>query len=335
MKVLIIGGTAFMGPLVTRKLADSGHDITLFHRGNTNTKLPEGVREIFGDRNRLADYADELKKIQPDVVLDMMLLIEKNARELVNIMSGSTGRIVAISSCDVYKNYGLLRGTETGPALTNRINENSPLRENLYPYRDAVPDENHPLFNYDKILVERIILSKSITPGTILRLPVVYGPNDKQHRFYEYIKRMEDNRPAVFLGNHQAKFKITRGYCENCAEAIFKAILNDSAAGRIYNVGEPDAPTEHEWIERISRILEWQGKIVVLQEDKLPDHLKTDLHWENHLIIDTTRIREELGYTEIVSREEALNRTVEWERANPPEHVDIESKYPDEDKALE
>jgi nucleoside-diphosphate-sugar epimerase len=37
-------------------------------------------------------------------------------------------------------------------------------------------------------------------PGTVLRLPTVYGPGDYQHRLFEYLKRMDDGRPAILLG---------------------------------------------------------------------------------------------------------------------------------------
>ncbi len=50
MRVLIIGGTNFMGPLVVQSLHSQGHAVAVFHRGKTTTTLPEGVQEILGDR---------------------------------------------------------------------------------------------------------------------------------------------------------------------------------------------------------------------------------------------------------------------------------------------
>ena len=69
--------------------------------------------------------------------------------------------------------------------------------------------------------------------------------------------------------------------------------------------------------------------------DLLPAGMRSGLNADQHLIYDTSRLREELGYEEPVSREEALIRTVSWERAHPPEEVDPERfDYAAEDAVL-
>lgn len=334
MRILIIGGTRFMGPHVARKLAAEGHDVIVFHRGITSAKLPDNVTEIIGDRNNLKDFSKEFEKLKPDVVLDMILLTESQAIELVEVMSGIAVRLVIASSCDVYRNYNMLRGEELDSNPIEKITEDSPLREKLYPYRKEVRDENNILYYYDKILIERIVMSNANLPATVLRLPMVYGPGDYQHRFYGYIKRMIDDRPAIIIDESQAKWRITRGYCENCADAICLAITNEKASGRIYSVGEPQALPEKEWISKIADTMGWAGKIIGLPKDKLPEHLKEDLRWQYHLDVDTSRIRKELGFTEKITREEALKHTIEWERDNPPDKGFDDSEYGAEDKVL-
>ncbi|MFM9735660.1 NAD-dependent epimerase/dehydratase family protein, partial [Streptomyces niveiscabiei] len=89
-------------------------------------------------------------------------------------------------------------------------------------------------------------------PGTVLRLPMVYGPGDRQHRLWSYLKRMDDRRPAILMGATQARWRTTRGYVENVAAAIALAVTDDRAAGRIYNVAELDAPEEAEWAQQIA-----------------------------------------------------------------------------------
>ncbi|UCC78447.1 MAG: NAD-dependent epimerase/dehydratase family protein [Candidatus Zixiibacteriota bacterium] len=333
MKILIIGGTRFMGPHVARRLSAEGYDVTVFHRGTTIAGFPNSVGEILGDRNNLRDFLKEFEKLKPDVILDMILLTESQAKELVEVMSGIAGRLVVASSCDVYRNYNMLRGEELDSNPVERLTEDSPLRAKLYPYRKDVPDENNILHNYDKILVERAVMSDPNLPATVLRLPMVYGPGDYQHRFYGYIKRMIDNRPAILIDENQAKWRITRGYVENCAEAIYLAIMNEKAAGRIYNVGEPQALPEKEWIEKLAEIMGWGGKIIYTPKDKLPDHLKGDEYWQYHLDVDTSRIRKDLGFIEKIDREEALRQTIEWERNNPPAKGIDDSEYKAEDEA--
>jgi nucleoside-diphosphate-sugar epimerase len=58
----------------------------------------------------------------------------------------------------------------------------------------------------------------------VVRLPAVYGPGDKQHRLLPYVRRMDDERPAVLLTTDQAGWRWTRGYVVNVAAAIALAV---------------------------------------------------------------------------------------------------------------
>src|SRR6266566_6641113 len=106
MRILVIGGTNFMGPLVVRTLNEQGHEVTVFHRGQTRTDLPQGVQELLGDRRPLAGSAVELQRIAPEVVLDMIPATEQDALEVMSIFNGVARRVVAISSQDVYRAFG-------------------------------------------------------------------------------------------------------------------------------------------------------------------------------------------------------------------------------------
>jgi nucleoside-diphosphate-sugar epimerase len=235
-------------------------------------------------------------------------------------------RVVAISSGDVYRAYGRLLRTEPGPLEPVPLSEDAPLRERLYPYRgETAREPDDPMRwadDYEKILVERVVMSDPELPGTVLRLPMVYGPEDGQHRLFGYLKRMDDGRPAILLGERLSRWRWTRGYVENIAAAVALAVSDQRAAGRVYNVGEAEALTELEWVRRVGAVAGWKGEVIVVPEDRLPGHLKMGLDTDQHLVISTSRIREELGYEEPVAREEALRRTVAWERDNPPEEID-------------
>jgi hypothetical protein len=72
-----------------------------------------------------------------------------------------------------------------------------------------------------------------------------------------------------------------------------------------------------------------------LPEDQLPSYLKAGINTAQHLVSDTSRIRAELAYTESLSQEEALRRTIAWERQNPPDEIDpTQFDYPGEDALL-
>jgi len=326
MRILVIGGTNFMGPLVVRSLSQQGHEITVFHRGQTQADLPKGVREIPGDRRPIANSAAELQHFAPEVVLDMIPAIEQDALEIMSVFTGVARRVVAISSQDVYRAFGRVNGKESGPVDTVPITEDSLLRENLYPYRGETPREQDDprrwQDDYDKILVERVVMSDPELPGTVLRLPMVYGPGDYQHRLFNYLKHMDDNRPAIPMDEAEARWRWTHGYVENVAEAIALAVTGERAAGRIYNVGEPFTFTMAEWVDKIGQAAGWQGRVVLVPRGRLPEPLRWGINAEQDIVVDSSRIRRELGYEERVSLDEALKRTIAWERSNPPKEID-------------
>jgi nucleoside-diphosphate-sugar epimerase len=337
MKILVIGGTSgFIGTRVIRKLVADGHEVAVFHRGQTNTDLPPGVRRILGDRQRLADFRAEFKRFAPQVVLDNYLRFEPEAVALMQTFRGLAERVVAVSSQDVYRTYGILWRREATEPNTTPIDEDAPLRSVLYPYRSIARDADDPKYNYDKIPVERVVMSDSNLTGTVLRLPAVYGEGDKQHRLFEYLKRMDDHRPVILLEQDEAQWRWTRGYVGNVADAVALAVTDERAANRIYNVGEENAPTVAEWVKAIGQAVGWHGDVLAIPKDNLPEHMKPLTGYEHDLAVDTKRIREELGYQEKVSKEEALLKTIDWERANPPTEIGPKQfDYAAEDAVIE
>ncbi len=59
MRILVIGGTNFIGPPLVHELVNNSHDVTLFHRGKTFDRRTDGVDSIIGNREQLADYSEK------------------------------------------------------------------------------------------------------------------------------------------------------------------------------------------------------------------------------------------------------------------------------------
>lgn len=335
MQILVIGGTGFTGMHVLRRLVEDGHNVAVFHRGQTETELPLVVQHIYGKREDLSTFVADFKKFAPDVVLDMIPYVEQDAFTLIDTFQGMTKRVVAISSMDVYAAYGRFMRSEAREPEQTPFDEDAPLRSNLYPYRKYAQSSDDLQYNYEKILVERVVMNDSKLPGTVLRLAKVYGFGDNQHLAFDYVKRMDDGRPAILLEERKAQWRWTRGYTENVAAAIVLAATNEQAADRIYNIGEADALTEAEWVRSIGHAADWDGEVVAAPGDILPKHLAEDYDYRHNLAANTSRIREELGYAEPISREEALKQTVAWERENPPRNINSEKfDYAAEEAAL-
>jgi nucleoside-diphosphate-sugar epimerase len=178
------------------------------------------------------------------------------------------------------------------------------------------------LYNYEKILVERVYLSDPELFGTVLRFPVVYGPGDYQHRLYPYLKRTDDGRQAIILEEGMSKLRWSKGYVEDMAAAVVLAINNEHSVGYIYNVAEAETLSETEWVRAIGNAGQWDGEVFKVQMGSLPEKMRSNINTDQQLVVDTNLIRQELGYRESVDRIEALRRMISWERINPPESID-------------
>jgi nucleoside-diphosphate-sugar epimerase len=123
---------------------------------------------------------------------------------------------------------------------------------------------------------------------------------------------MDDRRPAILLDEGLARWKCPRGYVDNVAAAIALAVVDDRATGQVFNVAEPVAFTEAEWVRWIGEVVGWQGKVVTMPRRRIP--VPYDI--EQNLDTDSGRLRRELGYHEAVGPRDALEQTIVWERTN-------------------
>jgi len=313
MRVLIIGGTNFLGPPLARRLLGAGHTVAVFHRGRTRADLPPDAEHILGDRHDLGTHAADFRRFRPGVVVDMIAFTEHDALGLVRTFRGLADRLVVISSADVYRAYGRFLGLEGGPAEPTPLSEDAPLRTALFPCRAQAQGPDDFFFTYDKIPVEGAAMGEPDLPGTVLRLPMVHGPGDPYRRLGAYVKRMDDGRRTIVLDEGMAHWKCPRGHVEDVAAAIALATVDERAAGRTYNVAEPVAYTEAEWVRRVGEAAGWTGRVLTAPTGRISLPFRV----EQSLDTDSGRIRRHLGFTEIVPSLEGLRRAVAWERANP------------------
>ena len=302
-------------------LQQQRHALAVFHRGTR--VLPAGLEEIRGDHNQLSASAQELRRFAPDVVIDFVISSGPQAENLMNIFRGSARRVVMLSSMDVYRAVGISHGTENGPLQEVPLTEESELRRRLHPYPAENMQHLRKIFawvtdDYDKIPAERAVMNDQKLPGTVLRLPMVYGPGDPLRRFYPVVKRILDGRRHIIFPETLAGWRSPRGYVENVGAAIALAAADDRATRRIYNVCEEPSFSELEWARMIAAEMQWDGDFVMLPVERTPRHLLQPGNAAQHWTASSARIRQELGYQEPVPIQEAIRRTINWERDNPP-----------------
>jgi nucleoside-diphosphate-sugar epimerase len=334
MRVLVIGGSGFIGRYVVAELAAGGHEVAVLGRGQ---RPPDAVALIAGDRKRLGDSRTAIASFAPEIVIDMIASSGATARALVDVVRGVARRTVVLSSMDVYRACAVLHGFEAGPLEPLPLTEGSALRtapQTYSPQQIAALQQIAGWLDaeYDKIAVERAVHELG---ATVLRLPMVYGPGDPLHRLRPMVKRIVDRRRAVLFPASLAGWRSSRGFVADVAHAIALAATHDAAEGRTYNVAELDAPSELEWARQIAGLMQWNGELAVLPDERTPGHLRVPGNLAQHWIADATLIRSELGYAERVDRSSALGASIAWEReslatAGSPPGFD----YAAEDSAL-
>ena len=320
----MLGGTGFVGPFIVKQLLELGCEVTVFHRGRREPELTAGAEHVHGEFARLQEHLPALTRRALDVVVDVNPGLAKSGHGVLHF-AGIARRGVVLTSMDVYRAMSVLWGVDAGPPQQMPVTEESELRS------QPSPDLGSNL-DFDNLDVERAVAARSDELAvTVLRCPVIYGPLDTQRRLQRYVRAMADARPAILLDSRLARLRLTRGYVENVAHAVVTAVADDRSAGRTYNAGEHDALSEAEWLRAVGAAFGWNGDVVVADQTALPAKLRVPLP-DQDLVADTSRIRHELGYAELVSRPEGLGRAIEWELAQQRDEPGPD--YSSEDAAL-
>ncbi len=217
MRILIIGGTRFLGRHIVEAARSQGHELTLFHRGQSNPRLFEGVEEVFGDRD------GEIEKLQGhwDAVVDTCGYFPRIVRQSVEHLRDRVGLYCFISTVSVY---------DEGESP---LKEESPvLRFETAPELEEITGESYGRF---KVLCEEEVQSGFGERALILRPGLIVGPHDPTDRFTYWIDR--------FLGSGEVLLPERRDQPIQLVDvrdlAQFTVRLLESGVGGTFNVTGP------------------------------------------------------------------------------------------------
>ncbi|CAH0533349.1 dTDP-glucose 4,6-dehydratase [Vibrio stylophorae] len=301
MKILILAGTGFIGAEVSKQLVNRGHDVTVFHRPN---KSNISYNEIHGDYNDKADLSRAINETMPDVIIHMRALCKENIKSLESALNNQKIKVIIISSCDVYKAYDILCNGLIENIIQTPLDENAEIRSSRFPYRGKIDSDF--AYDYDKVLVEETALSSHIIDPIILRLGMVYGPADYNRRFANIVSSMRNQDASIEIPSDLANMKFSKGYVENIAYGIVLA-TESKEHRKVYNLAERTSLSELQWHNLIAEKLDWHGSV------KLVNYKMNSMNFSQHFTIDSSKIRKELGYKEIVSLENGIEKTIQWE----------------------
>jgi nucleoside-diphosphate-sugar epimerase len=303
MKILIIGGTGFIGNQVTQMFVQNGHEVALFHRNKETSDTSLNTIEIIGTRDKILNYKNEFLSFKPDLVIDIIPYTAQDIWGLKMALKDVTENLLLLSSGDVYKVYDTFH-KNLSDIDNSPITETSELRNRLYPYKPEYIDKyDELLFNYDKIIVETMAQGKNFNT-CILRLPALFGKGDKQQKLSEYIIPMVTNQASIILSSKKANWIWTRSYVENIAYGIYLATINKKARNEIFNLGDINLK-EFDLVTKLKRLTDWKGEIII------KENISEPFNYEQNIIMDSSKIKQVLNYSAPINDELALLKTIQ------------------------
>ena len=183
MRILVIGGTRFVGKHFVEQAVARGHDVTLFHRGRTGMDLFPDLDHRIGDRD--TDLST-LAEGEWDATVDTCAYLPRQVHTLADILGDRGGHHLLVSSVSVY-------APPTGPG----IDEDAALIELDDPTAEVVTAETYGGL---KVLCERAAVERH-GPSTLLVRPTyVVGPDDYTRRFPGWVQRLARGGTVVAPG---------------------------------------------------------------------------------------------------------------------------------------
>jgi 2'-hydroxyisoflavone reductase len=186
MRILIMGGTRFVGRHITQAALGAGHEVTLFHRGRTGADLFPGAQHVLGDRDSGTDLA-QLSGGQWDATVDVNAYLPRQVRALAAVLNGRGGQQLFISTASVYK-------TPVAPGFS----EDAPLQELAEPFPGEVTNETYGGL---KVACERAAMELHGPGSAVIRPTYVIGPHDFSYRFTYWVSRIARGGEVLAPGN--------------------------------------------------------------------------------------------------------------------------------------
>lgn len=320
MRVLILGGTRFIGRRIALDLLARGDDVVVVHRGESEPAELSGCTHLHTPRAALGEVAARLRALRPDAVIDTRAMTRDDASAVLPHLPDA--HLVLLSSIDVYRAYELLlagRGGEPVP-----ITEESPVRSGRYPLRDLLPGLGE---HYDKLDVEPSYLARG---AAVLRLSMIYGEHDGQRREEFILRRVRAGRRRIPSGAGTSLD--TRCYVGDVSSAVLAALDHPAAAaGEVFNVGDPATGTVRDYALRILAAAGHEAELVTVPDAQVPDDLEATRSAAQHFLVDSRKAMTLLGWRP-TDPAQTIPVSVRWHLANPP--ADPDPDFSPDDRAL-
>jgi 2'-hydroxyisoflavone reductase len=249
MKVLVIGGTLFIGRLLVDELLKEGHEVAILHR-KPKHDFGRRVENLMADRNDADRVREVLSGRRFEVVFDNVYDFERGTtaaqvEATVRACGDRLSRYIFLSSVATY-----------GDGLNHK--ESDPL----------APDYHLDSYVRHKATTERMLFrmhSQSGLPVVTFRPPFVYGANTNYYREQFFWDRLRAGRPIIIPGDGHRLMQFA--YVNDLVLAMRKAMTEPRAVGEAFNIGDPKPLTQVELVEKLAKTANVEPALVRVPRD--------------------------------------------------------------------
>lgn len=224
LRILILGGTGFLGPSQVEYALARGHTLTLFNRGRTGPDLFPGVETLLGDRAE-ADYASLAGRTW-DAVIDNSANVANWVVDSVQVLKDAAGRYLFVSSISAHSDNSIIGMDENGPVFTEAN------------YQEAMASAAGAAFGPNKAQAERETFKAFGDRGIVVRPGLIVGPGDRSDRFTYWPVRIDRGGEVLAPGDGTDWAQIV----DVRDVARFMVHLVEQEASGTFNATGPEAP---------------------------------------------------------------------------------------------
>jgi nucleoside-diphosphate-sugar epimerase len=259
LKVLVIGGTRFLGHELVLRLLAASHEVTLFNRGRLGDPFGPRVERLRGDRTS-GDFARLLARRSFDAAVDFAAYLAEDGRGAVEVLADRVGHYVVVSTGQVY----LVR--EGCPLPARESDYEGPLK----PEPEDPYDRGQWEYGMGKRALEDVLAEawrERGFPSTRLRIPMVNGERDHFRRLERYLWRMLDGGPILLPDGGDRPTRHV--YSGSVVKAILAILGQTATFGQAYNLAQDETPTLRELLETTARLLGAPSRLVDVRSARL------------------------------------------------------------------
>ncbi|HTT72398.1 MAG TPA: NAD-dependent epimerase/dehydratase family protein, partial [Anaeromyxobacteraceae bacterium] len=255
MRVLVIGGTRFVGYLLVARLVAAGHRVTLLNRGTRGDPFGGRVERLLADRTQGA-FAEALSGRDFDAAVDFAAYTGEDGRGVVRVLGGRVGHYVMISSGQVY----LVRAPGPVPARAAREADfDGPV---MAPPASE-PDLGEWRYGMEKRACEEALeegFASLRFPATRLRIPMVNGERDPFRRLESYLWRLLDGGPVLLPAFGPARTRHVYG--AEVARFLEGLLGRPGTYGRALNLCQEEKPSLSELVAKLALLVGSRSEIL-------------------------------------------------------------------------